>query len=303
MDELDTQLEVDTQLWVLAAIGRLAAAGLTDTPIPADDDPVAAATQRLLLEAGWLTDAPFGLSAMARSTIPPGAPTSSAAGYVRELLACATRYVDGAAPGWAESDPGLIRWRGAASAAIVGHILDSCYPHLPGFPDRLAAPGAAFLDVGTGAGCIAINLCRDFPTLRAVGLDVSQPAIKVAREDVDGVGLGDRLEIREESVGELSDISAFDLLWLPQPFIAPDVLSTALPRLFAAARPGAALVMVVAANRHSGLVGAATELRNLMTGGATMQLDTAAELVARCGFERVRPISGPAGDLLTAMRA
>ncbi len=38
----------------------------------------------------------------------------------------------------------------------------------------MKAPTASFLDVGTGAGHLAIAMCHQFPSLRVVGIDPSK---------------------------------------------------------------------------------------------------------------------------------
>jgi hypothetical protein len=113
------------QLWVVATLGRLAGQGLLERPADSTD-PVAVAGQRLLTAAGLLDVDPFGPSERLRSLLPAGAPLAAMHGFVRELLAVVSRYAEGAALGWAETDPGLIRSRGAASGAVVLSILDRC---------------------------------------------------------------------------------------------------------------------------------------------------------------------------------
>ena len=39
------------------------------------------------------------------------------------------------------------------------------------------------LDVGTGSGCIAITLKKNFPKAEVTGLDISKAAIQVARKN------------------------------------------------------------------------------------------------------------------------
>lgn len=282
-----------SRLWALAAVARLAEAGLMEQ---AATEPVELAAQRLLVAGGWLTEEPIGPSEALRASLPPGLPVAAVTGYVRETLAQAARFADGAEPGWAETDPALIRWRGAGSGVLAAAIFNRCYPFLPGFPERLSTPGTAFLDVGTGAAGIAIGMCRAFPGLRAVGLDVSEPALAVARQETRAADLHDRLQIRAQSVAELTDEDAFDLLWVPQPFIPADVLEEALPRLLRAARPGAALVMVLSPDPQGQ---PAVELQNLMSGGGTLHQDTATALLEKAGFVEVHALPGA---VMTAVR-
>lgn len=57
-----------------------------------------------------------------------------------------------------------------------------------------------------------------------------------------------RIELRRQSVADIDEVQAFDLIWLSQSFLADEVLARALPALRRAARPRAALLMLVATN-------------------------------------------------------
>lgn len=50
------------------------------------------------------------------------------------------------------------------------------------------------LDMGTGSGAIAITLLTLFPTLAAVGVDISSDALKTACQNADLLGGGDRFQ-------------------------------------------------------------------------------------------------------------
>jgi ubiquinone/menaquinone biosynthesis C-methylase UbiE len=52
------------------------------------------------------------------------------------------------------------------------------------------------LDVGTGTAQIPVELCRQSPAARAVGVDLAEHMLAVARENVRRAGLGERLEVR-----------------------------------------------------------------------------------------------------------
>jgi len=55
------------------------------------------------------------------------------------------------------------------------------------------------LDIGTGTGAIAASLVSEGLAARAVATDVSQPALALATENFDRLGLADRIELRQTS--------------------------------------------------------------------------------------------------------
>ena len=99
---------------------------------------------------------------------------------------------------------------------------------------------------------------------------------------------------------EIEGVDAFDLLWVPQLFLLEPVLAQALPRLHRAARPGAGLLMPILTNSHTGVRGAATDLRNLMTGGGTLSAQAARTMLRTAGFSRVETVDLPAGTVIVA---
>jgi release factor glutamine methyltransferase len=52
------------------------------------------------------------------------------------------------------------------------------------------------LEVGTGSGCIALSLLRELPEARVVAVDVSEPALAVARQNAERLGFASRTEFR-----------------------------------------------------------------------------------------------------------
>jgi release factor glutamine methyltransferase len=54
-------------------------------------------------------------------------------------------------------------------------------------PPRLA------IDVGTGSGCLAVALCREFPACRMIAADISDKALAVARRNAIRHGVADRI--------------------------------------------------------------------------------------------------------------
>ena len=57
--------------------------------------------------------------------------------------------------------------------------------YLPGVrpPERQLSRDFAVLDVGTGSGCIAATLSLELPGTKVIATDISEPALKIAREN------------------------------------------------------------------------------------------------------------------------
>ena len=58
--------------------------------------------------------------------------------------------------------------------------------------DRVSAPPARILDLGTGTGCILLALLSEWPRTLGVGVDASEEALAVARQNGEALGLHDR---------------------------------------------------------------------------------------------------------------
>ncbi|SCL33691.1 Methyltransferase domain-containing protein [Micromonospora rhizosphaerae] len=293
--------DLQANMWVLAALGRLARQGLLDSPAAADDA-LAVAAQRLLIAAGLLEPDPVRPSQSLLASLPPDVPAAAHGGLVASTLQLAGTLAGGDPAVWSPEDPETIRSYGLVSGIAVNHVLRRVLANVPGFPNRLDRPGAAFLDVGVGAAGISIELCRRHPSLKAVGLDINPPSVRVGRDAVSAAGLTNRIEVREQSVTEFEEVAAFDLIWVPQPFLPPPVLVAALPRLHRSARPGAVVVMGLAHTAEGGLLGAAGDVQYLMLGGGRMSPGTAGQLLEDAGFLDVRVMTFFGTPLMVARR-
>lgn len=182
--------------------------------------------------------------------------------------------------------------RSHANALTLGAI-----PQLPGLTERLHKPGAAFLDVGVGVAGLAIGMAEQWPELSIVGIDVWEPALRLARQNVDVAGLGARIELRKLAAEELSDQERFDLAWLPSIFMPERIMAAATERCFRALRPGGWVVHVFAnsAGIEDTSRRAFWRLRTVMWGGPLWTTAEAEELERASGFVDVRTLPAPPG--------
>ena len=103
-----------------------------------------------------------------------------------------------------------------------------------------AQAGAVVLDLGAGSGAIAITLALEIPSARVMALDLSIPALLVARTNASRHGVAGRIEWLNSDWGTaLRDGSGFDLVAANPPYVASRVQAGLQPEL--AAEPAMAL--------------------------------------------------------------
>ena len=75
------------------------------------------------------------------------------------------------------------------------------------------------VDVGTGSGVIALSLAKKFPDAQILGVDVSEDALMLARENAVRLNLTDRVQFLRSDLLEDVD-GTFDLIVANLPYIA-----------------------------------------------------------------------------------
>jgi 2-polyprenyl-3-methyl-5-hydroxy-6-metoxy-1,4-benzoquinol methylase len=196
-------------------------------------------------------------------------------------------------PGWAHEEAHVLQSAGDVSAAFPHVLKRMIVPNLVGLEARMDAAGAAFLDVGTGVGSLAIQMARVWPSLRVVGVDVWRPSIELARANIAREGLTGRIEVREQSGVDLPDISAFDLAWIPSLFIPEAALRAIVDRVLVALRPGGWLLFPSAKAPVDPIAGPLMRLRIAHFGGPVLSSDEMEGMLKSAGYAEVRALPTP----------
>ncbi len=199
--------------------------------------------------------------------------------------------------GWSHTDPELLAAQGASSGSLFHTLASTLFPRLDGLIERLQSPTGTFLDVGTGVGAIAIQMCRLFPRLHVVGLEPQDAPLAEARRNVAAAKLGERIELRAQRIEDLADREAFDLVWLPQIFLPREVLERGLRRAWAALRPGGWILLIAFSTPGMDLDAALLRLANVAYGGDPLYPEQVAELLADADFARTQVLPSPAGSI------
>ena len=85
--------------------------------------------------------------------------------------------------------------------------------------DNPAAP--KILDIGTGTGCIIISLVKNIYGAYGVGVDISRSAIRVARRNLQDLGVADKIKICRASFNNPNMVhEKFDIIVSNPPYIA-----------------------------------------------------------------------------------
>src|SRR4029079_14219484 len=77
------------------------------------------------------------------------------------------------------------------------------------------------VDVGTGSGVIALTLAAEFPIAEIVGVDISEDALMLARENAERLNLADRVRFLRSNLFENVQPS-FDLIVANLPYVSTE---------------------------------------------------------------------------------
>ena len=193
------------------------------------------------------------------------------------------------APGWTYEDPVVLEAQGQASRIIV-RAIGALAERRPQLAAALHRP-AAFLDIGTGVGRLAIEAARTWPALRVVGIDPWEPALRIARRNVAESDAKERIDLRPQGVEQLQDTAEFALAWLPAPFIPAEVVKASLEHINRALMPGGWLIAGLYSSDSTPLGAALAQLRTVRSGGYPWTASEIEERLRAAGFEPVEAVS------------
>jgi release factor glutamine methyltransferase len=152
---------------------------------------------------------------------------------------------------------------------------------------------ATILDLGTGSGAIALALAKAFPSATVTGVDLSEEALALARENAEALGLTDRVKLfSSDWFSALPDESRFALIVANPPYLSATEAAETAPEV----RGFEPLSALTPASGSSG----AEDLRTIISGarkflapGGFLALETGPEqhpelleLLAAAGFSR-----------------
>jgi SAM-dependent methyltransferase len=202
------------------------------------------------------------------------------------------------APGWSYDDPTILQDRGRGSAAMAG-AFNNLARTRPAFAAVLKGE-RRFLDIGTGVAWIAIASAKAWPDMQVVGIDIWQPALTLAESNIAAEAMQHRIALRRQSVTEIEDEKAFDLVWMPGMFLPRDVVNAALPRVVKALRPGGMLVFGMYAASSGQHGAAAAKLLTVRSGGYPWTQDELQAKLEGLGLQHIEyvPLTGTTRGVL-----
>lgn len=208
-----------------------------------------------------------------------------------ELLFAGHLLVSGPGPGgWQDRDPVVLQAFGEVSHGFWRNVERLGSPDLLA---RLATPGARFLDIGTGVGWLSIGMLQRWPCLEAVGIEPLPGALALARANLAAEALSARMTLRRGRGEALTDVMAYDLVFVPGAFIPAAALPAILSAARRALRRGGWLMLAVMAPSADRAV--AASFRSALWGGDLIGLEGGAALVRAAGFTTMRAEAATVG--------
>lgn len=302
----DPATTLEAAAWALAAL----IATLDDAATKPLADVLAANPQRTaVLEAVGLIQRDGDTLVLHPSYRYPDGPTNRSAAQARlsslRQAVAAAAGDEGEAGGWADQEDEVLRNQGRASAGTGRAIAGKVVPALPGLADRLDRHGSRILDIGTGIAALGLALAEAFPRAEVVGIDVLERVLELARKELADAGTeaAGRVTLRHTDVVDVAEQAAYDMVWLPAPFLTEAALTQALPRLIEALKPGAWIVVGTNPAAPDPLRQAVAGWHAVRNGGNAYDTDRMTKTLTTYGLRDERRFpTVPGGPMLVAAR-
>ncbi|MGI8467102.1 MAG: peptide chain release factor N(5)-glutamine methyltransferase [Pyrinomonadaceae bacterium] len=81
-------------------------------------------------------------------------------------------------------------------------------------------------EVGVGSGCISVSILHEIKNARAIGLDISEKALEIAKKNAGRNNVSERLKLKISDVFAALDNEKFDLIVSNPPYISVDEMET-----------------------------------------------------------------------------
>ncbi len=93
------------------------------------------------------------------------------------------------------------------------------------------AENSTFCEVGVGSGCISISILHNLLSANAIGLDISEKALKIAKINAETHRVSNRLTLKSSNVFSSLKLEKFDAIVSNPPYIASETISTLQPEV------------------------------------------------------------------------
>ena len=272
--------EWDKAAWCLAASAVAHRPGTEEQRRPAEE---------LLAALGFEAGGP-AREAMSETATPEQL-IATAVAPLMQAAAVAT----GSAEAWDVLPDEVLLAQGRVSSQFGPLFKLMVAPMLTDLPDRLETEGARMLDVGTGVAAMAAGFAEAYPALTVVGIDVMPRVLELARAEVASSAVSDRVELREQDVASLEDVAAFDLAWMPAPFLPGFALDLGVPAVARALRPGGWLMLAHGRLGEGPVNDALTRFKTVAFGGTVVDEADALLRLEQAGLTQVHKLPTPPG--------
>ena len=104
--------------------------------------------------------------------------------------------------------------------------------HLVDYAVKNLKKGSRFLDLCTGSGCVAISTLKNTSDTLAVAVDISEPALDVARQNADLNGVSDRIDFICADVLSSSYDNEFHAVLANPPYVTERDYENLAPEIY-----------------------------------------------------------------------